>query len=280
MLRALGEILKQTAGNRAMNQQAGRRAPVALITGGRRGLGSSIAWAMADTGFDILLADIECDAAAEETLAGIARRGRRGVFAAADIADLSGHAPLIEAAYTGLGGLDCLVNTAGVTVDRRGDLLDATVASFDRVMNVNLRGTFFLTQSVARRMLADSPGEGASHRSIVVISSTNAFVAAPDRPEYSFSKTALSMMAKMFALRLAAAGIAVYEIRPGVMRTDMTAPVAAKYEGWIAAGVVPQRRWGEPEDVGRTVAALASGTLPFTTGEAFHVDGGLHIQKL
>jgi len=179
-----------------------------------------------------------------------------------------------------MGGLDCLVNNAGVTVDRRGDLLEATVASFDRVMNVNLRGTFFLTQAAAKRMLADMPGQGGPHRSIVVISSTNAFIAAPDRPEYTFSKTSLSMMAKMFALRLAEAGIAVYEIRPGVMRTDMTAPVAAKYERWIADGVVPQHRWGEPDDVGRTIAALASGALPFTTGEAFHVDGGLHIQKL
>jgi NAD(P)-dependent dehydrogenase (short-subunit alcohol dehydrogenase family) len=263
-----------------MNQQAGRRAPVALITGGRRGLGRGIAWAMAAAGFDILLADLERDVAAEETLAGIAQRGRRAAFAVADIADLASHAALIEQAYSGLGGLDCLVNNAGVTVDKRGDLLEATVASFDRVMNVNLRGTFFLTQTAAKRMLADTAVEDGPHRSIVVISSTNAFVAAPDRPEYTFSKTSLSMMARMFALRLAEAGIAVYEIRPGVMRTDMTAPVAAKYERWLAEGVVPQRRWGEPEDVGRTVAALASGTLPFTTGEAFHVDGGLHIQKL
>jgi NAD(P)-dependent dehydrogenase (short-subunit alcohol dehydrogenase family) len=262
-----------------MNQQPGRRAPVALITGGRRGLGRGIAWAMAGAGFDILLADLAHDAAAEETLAGITQRGRRAAFATTDIADLAGHAALIDQAYERLGGLDCLVNNAGVTVDRRGDLLEATVASFDRVMNVNLRGTFFLTQDVARRMLADSR-PAAAHRSVVIISSTNAFVAAPDRPEYTFSKTALSMMAKMFALRLAEAGIAVYEIRPGVMRTDMTAPVAAKYERWIADGVVPQRRWGEPDDVDRTVAALASGTLPFTTGEALHVDGGLHIQKL
>lgn len=263
-----------------MNQQAGQRIPAALITGGRRGLGRGIAWAMAESGFDILLADLERDAAAEETLAGIGQRGRRAVFARADIADLAGHAALIDQAYAAMGGLDCLVNNAGVTVDRRGDLLEATVASFDRVMNVNLRGTFFLTQAAAKRMLADMPGQGGPHRSIVVISSTNAFIAAPDRPEYTFSKTSLSMMAKMFALRLAEAGIAVYEIRPGVMRTDMTAPVAAKYERWIADGVVPQHRWGEPDDVGRTIAALASGALPFTTGEAFHVDGGLHIQKL
>jgi len=262
-----------------MNQHAGR-APVALITGGRRGLGRGIAWAMAESGFDILLADLERDTSAEETLAGIAQRGRRGEFAAADIADLGGHAALIERVYSTFGVLDCLVNYAGVTVDRRGDLLEATVASYDRVMNVNLRGTFFLTQAVAKRMVADARRPEAPHRSIVIVSSVNAVLPAPDRPEYAFSKTALSMMAKMFALRLAAAGIAVYEIRPGIMRTEMTAPVAERYERWIAEGVVPQKRWGEAGDVGRTVATLASGALPFTTGEPFHVDGGLHIQKL
>ncbi len=263
-----------------MIHQAGQRAPVALVTGGRRGLGRGICWAMAERGFDILLADLARDTAAEETLAGIAQRGRRAAFAAADIAELDGHAALIDSAYRQLGALDCLVNNAGITVDRRGDLLDATVASYDRVMNVNLRGTFFLTQAVAKRMLADTPSAGASPRSIVVVSSTNAFIPAPDRPEYVFSKTALSMLAKMFALRLGTAGIAVYEIRPGIMRTDMTAAVSEKYDRWIADGVVPQKRWGEPDDVGRTVAALASGALPFTTGEAFHVDGGLHIHKL
>lgn len=253
---------------------------MALITGGRRGLGRGIAWAMAENGFDILLADIARDTDADETLAGIARHSRRGIFAAVDIANLDGHAALIDKAYAEFGALDCLVNNAGVTVDKRGDLLDASVASFDRVMNVNLRGTFFLTQAVAKRMLADARPENGPHRSLVVISSVNAILPSPDRPEYAFSKTALSMMVKMFALRLAAAGIAVYEIRPGIMRTDMTAPVAGKYERWIAEGVVPQKRWGEGEDVGRTVAALASGALPFTTGEPFHVDGGLHIQKL
>lgn len=259
---------------------ASQRAPVALITGGRRGLGRGIAWALAEAGFDIVVNDVVRDTAAEETLAGIAGRGRRGEFAAADIADLSTHPGLLARVFDRFGSLDCLVNNAGVTVDRRGDLLEASVASFDRVMGVNLRGTFFLTQAAAKRMLAQPRGDGAAHRSIVVVTSINALVPAPDRPEYTFSKTALSMLVKMFALRLAEAGIAVYEIRPGIMRTDMTASVGKKYDGLIAQGAVPQRRWGEPEDVGRTVAALASGTLPFTTGDAFHIDGGLHVRKL
>ncbi len=263
-----------------MIQQAAGRAPVALVTGGRRGLGRGVVWALAESGFDVAVADLVCDADAEETLAGVARRGRKAAFVPADIANLADHAALIDTVYAEFGALDCLVNNAGVTVDRRGDLLEATVASFDRVMGVNLRGTFFLTQAVARRMIADKPAKEAPPRSIVIISSINAFVPAPDRPEYAFSKTALSMLAKMFALRLADHGIAVHEIRPGVMRTDMTAPVREKYDRWLEGGVVPQKRWGEPEDVGRTVAALASGALPFTTGEAFHVDGGLHIHKL
>lgn len=261
-----------------MNQQT--RTPTALVTGGRRGLGRGIAWALAEAGFDIALADLERDGDAEETLAGIAARGRKRAFFAADVADLGGHAALIDAVYKSSGALHCLVNNAGVTVDKRGDLLEASVASFDRVMGINLRGTFFLTQAVARRMLADAPTAASPPRSIIVISSTNAFVPAPDRPEYTFSKTSLSMLAKMFALRLALHGIAVHEVRPGVMRTDMTAPVREKYDRWLEGGVVPQGRWGEAADVGRTVAALASGALPFTTGEAFHVDGGLHIHKL
>lgn len=235
---------------------------------------------MAAAGFDILLNDVSRDDDADETLAGIARHGRRAEFMAADIADLGTHAALLDRAFSTFGALDCLINNAGVTVDRRGDMLESTVESFDRVMGVNLRGTYFLTQACAKRMLAMPMPPDAPQRSLIVISSINAVLPSPDRPEYAFSKTALSMMVKMLALRLAASDIAVYEIRPGIMRTDMTAAVADRYERWIADGVVPQRRWGTPEDVGRTVAALASGQLPFTTGDAFHVDGGLHIHKL
>ena len=256
------------------------RRPVALVTGGRRGLGRGIALALAQAGFDLALADLELDDAARATASEAAAQGARVELVACDVADLGGHERLVGEAWRAFGTLDCLVNNAGVTSKVRGDILEASVRSFDHVMGVNLRGTFFLTQLVARRMVADPRNEGDAPRSIVVISSANAFGAAPERADYVLSKTALSMMTRLFALRLAPHAIAVHEVRPGVMRTDMTAPAAAKYDRWIGEGRIPQRRWGTPEDVGRTVAALATGALPFTTGDAFHVDGGLHIHEL
>ncbi len=256
----------------------GKRRPVALVTGARRGIGRGIAFALADSGFDLALVDLEEDAAARETSAGVAARGATSRWLVADIADLLGHARLLDGAWKEFGTVDCLVNNAGVTSKKRADLLEATVDSYDRVMGVNLRGTFFLTQAAAKRMLAEPRDAGDPHRSIVTISSANATLPAPERPDYCMSKTALSMMAKMFALRLAPHGIGVYEIRPGIIRTDMTAPVATKYDGWIADGVVPERRWGEPADIGRAVATLASGGMPFSTGGAFEVGGGFHLR--
>ncbi|MDQ4060053.1 MAG: 3-ketoacyl-ACP reductase, partial [Pseudomonadota bacterium] len=219
-------------------------------------------------------------AAAEEMLAGIRARGRDAAFVAGDIAAIERREAMAEALFAAFGTLDCLVNNAGVQVKVRGDLLDVTPESFDRVIGVNLRGTFFLTQAVARRMVAEAREAAAPPRSIVTISSANVFLVAPDRPEYCFSKLSLSMLTKVFALRLAPHGIRTYEIRPGIIRTDMTAPVRERYDRLIAGGLTPMPRWGEPEDVGRAVAALASGSIPFSTGDAFHIDGGLHIQKL
>ena len=257
-----------------------RRAPVAAVTGGRQGIGRGIAHALAEAGFDVVVLDLEQDAVAEETLAGIRARGRDAVFVAGDIAAIERREAMAEALFAAFGTLDCLVNNAGVQVKVRGDLLDVTPESFDRVIGVNLRGTFFLTQAVARRMVAEAREAAAPPRSIVTISSANVFLVAPDRPEYCFSKLSLSMLTKVFALRLAPHGIRTYEIRPGIIRTDMTAPVRERYDRMIADGLTPMPRWGEPEDVGRAVAALASGSIPFSTGDAFHIDGGLHIQKL
>jgi NAD(P)-dependent dehydrogenase (short-subunit alcohol dehydrogenase family) len=254
--------------------------PVALVTGGRRGIGRGIAKAMAEAGFDVVVADVVDDGATAETLGMVRAVGRRAAFVHADIADVAGQAKLVDAAFAAFGTVDCLVNNAGVQVQVRGDLLDVTVESYDRVMGVNLRGTFFLTQAVARRMVAEERPAGSAPRSVVTISSANVYLAGPDRPEYCMSKTALSMMTKMFALRLAPHGILTYEIRPGIIRTDLTAPAREKYDRWIAGGLTPIARWGETEDVGRAVAALAGGALPFSTGDAYHVDGGLHIPKL
>jgi len=239
----------------------------ALVTGANRGLGRGIALALQARGFDVVANDLEAPA---EPLPGAA-------FVRGDVADTRLHARMVEEAWNAYGRLDCLVNNAGVMTDVRGDLLELSEKSFDRVLGVNLRGTFFLTQRVAKRMLA-APSE--SFRSIVTISSVNAFMAGGTRADYSISKAALTMLVKLYAVRLADAGIRCYEIRPGIMRTDMTASVRAQYDQKIAAGFVPIKRWGEPEDVGRCVAMLAAGELAFSTGEAVHVDGGLHIQTL
>jgi NAD(P)-dependent dehydrogenase (short-subunit alcohol dehydrogenase family) len=256
-----------------------RRAPIALVTGARRGIGRGIAYALADAGFDLVVNDVVEDAASRETLETIRGKGRRGTFLAGSIADLAEHARLAEQAFGTYGTLDCLVNNAGIQVKVRGDILDVKPESFDELLAVNLRGTFFLTQTVAKRMLAERRAADDPARSIVTISSVNARIAGPNRAEYCIAKTGLTMVNQLFALRLADAGIMCFEIRPGIIRTDMTAPAQERYDKLIAEGFTPVRRWGEPADVGRTVAALASGALPFNTGDAFHVDGGLHIQN-
>ncbi len=254
------------------------RAPIAFVTGARRGIGRGTAYALADAGFDLLVNDVIDDAATQETLATLRGKGRRAAFIAGSIADLAGHTRLVAAAFDAFGTVDCLVNNAGIQVKVRGDLLDVTPESFDEVLAVNLRGTFFLTQAVAKRMLAERRSAADPRRSIVTISSANARLVSVNRAEYCFAKTGLAMLSQLFALRLAEADIACYEVRPGVIRTDMTAVAKDRYDQLIAEGLTPIRRWGEPEDVGRTVAALAQRLLPFNTGDAFHVDGGLHIK--
>jgi NAD(P)-dependent dehydrogenase (short-subunit alcohol dehydrogenase family) len=252
--------------------------PVALVTGGRRGNGRGCAWALAAAGFDLVLLDLERDRDAEQTLAGIFERGGHGAFLVGDIADLGGRGHLVDEAFDAFGRLDCLVNNAGIGVLSRGDLLDVSVESYDRCLAVNLRGSFFLTQEFARRMLTVPPGGDAPHRSIITITSVNAEIASTDRGEYCISKAGASMLTRLFALRLAAAGIGVYEVRPGVIRTPMTAPVAERYEQRIESGLSPIARWGEPEDVGRAVATLATGGLPFSVGQVVYVDGGLNLR--
>jgi NAD(P)-dependent dehydrogenase (short-subunit alcohol dehydrogenase family) len=251
--------------------------PVALITGGRRGIGRGIAFALAEAGFDLVINDLERDADAEGTLAGIDERGARASFVAGDVAHLAAQAGLVEAAFGAFGQLDCLVNNAGVSVLSRGDLLDVSLESYDRCLSVNLRAPFFLTQKIVRRMLESTPPPGGPPRSIVTITSVNAETPSPSRGEYCISKAGASMLTRLFALRLAPHGIGVFEIRPGIIRTPMTAPAAERYEREIARGITPIARWGEPADVGRAVATAATGGLPFSVGQVIYVDGGLSL---
>jgi len=250
--------------------------PVAIVTGARRGIGAAIAVSLAGSGFDVAITDI-ADDGADATLTAISAAGVQARFVRNDIADVADHPRVLDDLIGWRGGIDCLVNNAGISAPKRGDLLELTPQAFDQVLGINLRGTFFFTQAVAQRMVA-APAAGP--RSIITISSVNAELASPERGEYSISKAGLAMLTKLFALRLAADGIAVFEVRPGVIRTSMTQVVAEKYERRIADGLVPMGRWGAPQDVGEAVAGLASGRFAFSTGSVLHVDGGLAVPRL
>jgi NAD(P)-dependent dehydrogenase (short-subunit alcohol dehydrogenase family) len=253
--------------------------PLALVTGGRRGIGAAIATELAARGFDLALTDID-DSGAAETLLAIAAHGGAGRLFEADLAAVEDHAELLARIVQWGGPVACLVNNAGVPASRRSDLLEILPAAFDRVLGVNLRGTFFFTQAVARHMVQAQPGTTTPRRTIVTVSSVSVEMASVERGEYCVSKSGLGMLTKLFALRLAPLGIGVFEVRPGVIRTPMTEGVAAAYDERIAAGLVPMARWGQPEDVARAVAALAGGQLGFSTGSVVHVDGALSVPRL
>lgn len=250
---------------------------MAVVTGGRRGIGQACAYALAGAGFDIVIVDLE-EPGAAETLANCRERGARAQMQVGDIADIDQRAPLVSRIFEVFGTVDCLVNNAGVLSGTRGqDLLDVTPRDFDHVMTVNLRGTFFLTQEIARRMIAEGDIERPAERSIITISSGAVGRARTDSPEYAFSKTCLALMSQMFALRLGKHGIRTYEIRPGVNKTEMSRGAWSMYEELIAEGRFPIPRLGLPEDVGKTVASLATGMLPYCTGGHVYLDGGFHI---
>ena len=250
--------------------------PLAVVTGARRGIGAGIAIELASRGFDVALTDIEVTGA-EETLAAIASLSARGRLFAFDLGDIDSHVDVVEQIFAWGGPISCLVNNAGIPAPSRGDLLDVGAQSFDRVLDVNLRGTFFFTQAVARHMLASA---SAHARSIVTVSSVSVEMASVERGEYCLSKAGLGMLTKLFALRLAKDGIGVFEVRPGVIRTPMTEGVATSYDQRIADGLVAMARWGTPDDVARVVASLASGQFSFATGSVVNVDGALSIPRL
>jgi NAD(P)-dependent dehydrogenase (short-subunit alcohol dehydrogenase family) len=245
--------------------------PTALVTGARRGIGAAIAVDLARAGFDVAITDLDREGA-DATLAAIRTAGARALFVASDLADIDAHAAVVKSVVDW-----GLVNNAGMPAPVRGDLLEVTPGAFDRVLGVNLRGTFFFTQAVARHMLS-APCEHP--RSIVTISSASAELASIERGEYCTSKAGLAMAMRLFALRLAPHDIAVFDVRPGIIRTPMTESVAQKYEARIGNGLVPMSRWGTPPDVSRVVANLATGQFHFATGSVINVDGGLALPRL
>jgi NAD(P)-dependent dehydrogenase (short-subunit alcohol dehydrogenase family) len=256
---------------------SGTERPVALVTGGRHGIGRGIALELARAGFDLAITVRKSDQEADATVAALAELGARARLFESDLADLEAHEPLIQAVAHWAGGLDCLVNNAGISSHLRGDLLDLQVSSFDDVLGVNLRGGFFLTQTAARWMVAHPSDH---YRSILFVSSVNAVMAATERGDYCLSKAGLSMAARLFALRLAEAEIGVFELRPGIIRTAMTEVAAERHEQRITEGQVPAGRWGTPEDIGVAAVPFATGAMAFATGSAIELDGGLSIRRL
>jgi NAD(P)-dependent dehydrogenase (short-subunit alcohol dehydrogenase family) len=261
------------------------QAPCALITGAGQGIGRGIALSLAAAGFDIVANDIVADPSNTkkglyEVKARVEALGRKCLPVQGDISKPEDHTRLIEAATAEFGGIDVLVNNAGVALKVRMDILETTTESYDRLMNINAKGSFFLTQAVARQMIKQVEAGRQPKPMIIFITSISASVSSTARAEYCISKAALSMAARVFAHRLAEYDICVFEIRPGIIATDMTGPVKEKYDKMIAEGLLPQARWGTPEDIGKVAAALATGALAYSTGEIIEVGGGFGIPRL
>lgn len=255
--------------------------PAALITGASRGIGKGIALELARGGWDLLINYRSNEAAAREMAVECAKNGRRAEIVQGDVSLREDRARMVEDMRRIFGRIDLLVNNAGVAPAERVDLLEAKEESFDRLISTNTKGPYFLTQAVARWMieLSKAHPERACGQ-IVTISSVSAYAASVSRGDYCVSKAGLSMMTALFAARLAEFGINVFEIRPGIIATDMTASVKEKYAGLIARGLTPIARWGTVEDVARAVAAIAARSFPFSTGEVINVDGGFHLRIL
>ena len=250
---------------------------IAIVTGASRGIGRATALTLAKNGFTVVAA-ARADSESENavSLVGEMRKfSPDSIYVSGDISDGEGRERIVSAALDKFGKIDVLVNNAGVAPIERRDILEMTEESMDRLLDINLKGTFFMTQRVAKAMT-----EGGFGSAIINITSMSAYTSSTSRGEYCISKAGLSMVTTLFADRLASTGIRVYEVRPGIIETDMTAKVKEKYESLIADGLLPISRMGKPDDVAGAVLMLASGYLPYSTGEVINVDGGFHIQRL
>jgi len=257
--------------------------PTAIITGGSRGIGRGIAVELAKLKtYNLIVNYAGNQTAAQECKAlclNAANGEIRTEICRADISDAASRAELLEFTRSTFGRLDLLVNNAGVAPSVRADLLEAGEESFDRLISINLKGPYFLSQQAALMMREAEALEGAS-RAIVNITSISSFTASVNRGDYCIAKAGLSMMTRLFAIRLAEYGIGVFEVQPGVIQTDMTGGVKEKYDALFAAGLTPINRWGQPSDIGRAVSAIARGDFPYSTGQVINVDGGFHLRSL
>ncbi|MEZ6116363.1 MAG: 3-ketoacyl-ACP reductase [Pirellulaceae bacterium] len=253
--------------------------PVAIVTGSSRGIGRSIAEHLAAAGYRTVVNSVSSLDGAQQVCSAIQVAGGEAIPVQANVGSNQGRDALINAAIQSWNRIDVLVNNAGITSVGRKDLLEATEASWDAVFDTNLKGAFFLSQLAANQMMRQARITDRHHY-IVNISSISAYAASSNRADYCIAKAGMEMMTRLFAERLADDHIRVFEVCPGVIASDMTAPVKQKYDQLIADGLTPIRRWGEPTDIARTVETIVSGSLPFCTGQRINVDGGFHIRRL
>jgi 3-oxoacyl-[acyl-carrier protein] reductase len=253
---------------------------VALVTGGTRGIGFGVAAALGKEGFNLCVCGLRPAEAAEESLAKLRATGAEVLYVRADIGSKTDRAALLTALEEHYGALNVLVNNAGVAPEVRADILEATEESFERLIRINLQGPYFLTQGAAKWMIRQKQQDPHYSGCVINVTSVSAEAASVSRGDYCVSKAGLGMATKLFATRLGEFGLPVYEIRPGIIATDMTAGVTAKYDALIADGLLVEPRWGRPEDVGRVAAMLARGDLPYGTGTVLHVDGGFTVPRL
>jgi NAD(P)-dependent dehydrogenase (short-subunit alcohol dehydrogenase family) len=253
---------------------------VALVTGGSRGIGLGIAAALADSGFDLAINGVRDESQVANAIDSLRERCGNVHYCRGDVASGADRIAILDEVRSRFGRLDVLVNNAGVAPSVRADILEASEESFDRVLGINLKGPFFLTQRAAQWMIDERRADATFRGVVVNISSVSATEVSINRGDYCISKAGVAMATQLWAHRLAEHGIAVYEVRPGVIRTDMSAPVAEKYDKLIADGLTVENRWGMPDDVGRAVAMLARGELTYATGNVLNIDGGLTLRRL
>jgi 3-oxoacyl-[acyl-carrier protein] reductase len=254
--------------------------PAAIVTGASRGIGRAIAIELGRRGYSVIVNYHSNAQAAAAVVEAISAEGGAAWPVAADVGCAADREQLVNAAWEQFGRLDVLVNNAGITSPGRKDLLDATEESWDQVLDTNLKGPFFLAQLAARKMLELRQAGQLERGTLINISSISAYAVSTNRADYCIAKAGMEMMTWLYADRLATENIRVYEICPGIIASDMTAPVREKYDQQIAAGLTPIRRWGEPEDVAKAVGTLVTEAFAFSTGERFNVDGGFHIRRL
>lgn len=254
--------------------------PTALITGGSRGIGLAIAKKLCEEGYDVAINGVRDEGQVQDVLKELQETGSNAMYCQGDVSSAADRKSIFEKIRKRFGRLNVLVNNAGVAPKERQDPLEATEESYDRVMNINLKGPYFLTQAAAKWMAEQKKEDHSFSGTIVTVGSISATVVSPNRGEYCISKAGLAMHNKIWAVRLAEFGISVYEVRPGVIKTDMTSAVEEKYNKLIGEGLTVQPRWGNPDDIGKAVRSLVRGDFPYSTGEVIMVDGGLTIQRL